>query len=70
MTALVWYDDKGITLDTLPDLMQVAKSPQFGEGKRENLCRFLMCEAFERRNSPDDARAFHLAAMIISRIET
>jgi hypothetical protein len=68
-TDITWYNAKGITLDSLPDLMQVANIRQFGETKQENLCAFLMCEAYENRFDPDHSRALHLAAMIISRVK-
>lgn len=66
-----WFDsDNNIIVDTLPELMSAANTRQFGETKAETLTRFLMCEAFERRYVPEEALAFRLAAMIISRIET
>ena len=66
-----WFDsENNIIVDTLPELMSAANTRQFGETKAETLTRFLMCEAFERRYAPEEARAFRLAAMIISRIET
>lgn len=66
-----WFDsDNNIIVDTLPELMSAASTRQFGETKAETLARFLMCEALERRYVPEEALAFRLAAMIISRIET
>ena len=66
-----WFDsENNIIVDTLPELMSAANTRQFGETKAETLTRFLMCEAFERRYVPEEALAFRLAAMIISRIET
>jgi hypothetical protein len=63
-----WFNEKGITANTLEDLMEAALNPQFGETGRETLSTFLMCQAFECRMAPEIARAFHLAAMIISRV--
>lgn len=69
-TKQPWFeaDTTSITLKTLPDMMAVAQTPQFGETESENLCSFLMCEAFESRYNPSNARALKLAAMIISRV--
>jgi hypothetical protein len=63
-----WFNDTGITITSLSDLVKVAREPQFGsEGPQIPLADWLLCAAFERRFSPDDARALHLAAMIVSR---
>ena len=67
----MWYNEEGITITEMEDLMKEAYTPQFGETKQENLTSFLLCEAFERRRfDPAGARAFHLAAMIISRVSS
>jgi len=64
-----WFDDSGIVASTLQDLMEAAYTPQFGESQRETLVTFLMCTSFDYRFDPDIARAFHLAAMIISKVD-
>lgn len=64
-----WFNEKNdILVDGLKDLMQIARTPQFGEEKNETLQNFLITEAFEFRFDPAMARAFRLAAMIISRV--
>ena len=64
-----WFNEKNdIVIDTLPELVAVANTPQFGESERETLPTFLMCQAFECRFDPEMARTFRLAAMIISRL--
>ena len=62
-----WYNENNdILIEDQESLLREAKKAQFGEG--ENLISYLSCEAFESRYSPERARAFRLAAMIISRI--
>jgi len=63
-----WFNEKNdIIVEDLDLLMDVAETPQFGECETETLISFLLCEAFESRFNPSRARAFRLAAMIISR---
>jgi hypothetical protein len=64
-----WVNVEGtITASTLEELMIIAKTPQFGETGRESLATFMLCQAFENRFDPSIQKAYHLAAMIISRV--
>lgn len=65
-----WHDGKGnITIDSLPDLLAVSQLREFGEGGQESLVAWLMTSAYEHQPDHATARAFHLAAMIISRAQ-
>ncbi len=64
-----WFNEKNdILVEDMDGLMEIANTPQFGECEDETLTRFLLCQAFEVRFDPAMARAFRLAAMIISRV--
>lgn len=64
-----WFDEKNnILADDMNDLIRIARTRQFGESENESLISFLLCEAFEARLDRERSRAFHLAAMIISRV--
>lgn len=64
-----WFNEKNnILVEDMDGLINIAGTQQFGECETETLTSFLLCEAFEARFSPDRARAFRLAAMIISRV--
>lgn len=67
--ATKWFNEKNdILVETLPELMEVANTPQFGPDEQESLLSWLMCQAFDCRFDPELARTYRLAAMIISRV--
>jgi hypothetical protein len=52
---------------SLPELVAVANTPQFGEADQP-LAGFLLCHAFKVRDDIELSKALRLASMIIGRL--